>query len=112
MSIYNAHKERNIPLKELKWGEEMEYQLYVYDKEQKSIKLSNRGPELIEVFNNSKMFLDNDIMLMPEFGGWMIEAVPKKPYDSIIDAAELLSSEVKLHQRREVLDEFCSKYGI
>jgi glutamate--cysteine ligase catalytic subunit len=51
-------------------------------------------------------------MLMPEFGGWMIEAVPKKPYDSIIDAAELLSSEIKLHQRREVLDEFCSQYGI
>jgi hypothetical protein len=29
VSIYNAHKERNIPLKDLKWGEEMEYQLYV-----------------------------------------------------------------------------------
>lgn len=42
----------------------------------------------------------------------MIEAVPKKPYDSIIDAAELLSSEVKLHQRREVLDEFCSQFGL
>jgi hypothetical protein len=25
VSIYDAHKERNIPLKELKWGEEMEY---------------------------------------------------------------------------------------
>jgi hypothetical protein len=44
---------------------------------------------------------------MPEFGGWMIEAVPLKPYDSLIDAAELLSCEQKLHARREVLDEYC-----
>ena len=49
---------------------------------------------------------------MPEFGGWMIEAVPMKPYDSIIDAAELLSCEEKLEKRREVLDEFCKSYGI
>jgi len=33
---------------------------------------------------------------MPEFGGWMIEAVPKDPYRSIIDAEELLSCEAKL----------------
>ena len=25
ISIYNAHKDRFIPLKDLKWGEEMEY---------------------------------------------------------------------------------------
>jgi hypothetical protein len=33
---------------------------------------------------------------MPEFGGWMVEAVPKEPYRSIIDAEELLSCEGKL----------------
>lgn len=112
MSIYAAHKDRNIPLRELKWGEEMEYQLYVQDQENKSIKLSNRGPELIQIFNSSKLSVNSDIMLMPEFGGWMIEAVPKKPYNSIIDAAELLSCEQMLHDRREVLDEFCKSYGI
>lgn len=49
---------------------------------------------------------------MPEFGGWMVEAVPTKPYSSTIDAGELLSCEVKLYQRRKVLDEFFSKYGM
>jgi glutamate--cysteine ligase catalytic subunit len=49
---------------------------------------------------------------MPEFGGWMIEAVPSKPYDSLIDAAELLSCEEKLHSRRNVLDEFCADHGM
>jgi glutamate--cysteine ligase catalytic subunit len=112
VSIYKAHKDRSIPLKELKWGEEMEYQLYVQDHEKKSISLSNRGPELIQHFNSSKIAANTDILLMPEFGGWMIEAVPSKPYDSIIDAAQLLSCEAKLHNRRDVLDEFCKQYGI
>lgn len=39
--------------------------------------MSNRGLELIEVFNNSELSSENGIVLMPEFGGWMVEAVPK-----------------------------------
>jgi hypothetical protein len=58
--------------------------------------MSNRGLELIEVFNNSELSAENGIVLMPEFGGWMVEAVPKEPYRSIIDAEELLSCEAKL----------------
>ena len=80
--------------------------------QEKKIVLSNRGPELIQHFNSSKQGAKSGIVLMPEFGGWMIEAVPSKPYDSLIDAEELLSCEHKLHHRREVLDEFCSQYDI
>ena len=58
--------------------------------------MSNRGLELIEGFNNSTLSSENGIVLMPEFGGWMVEAVPKEPYKSIIDAEELLSCEMKL----------------
>lgn len=49
---------------------------------------------------------------MPEFGSWMVEAVPSKPYNSLIDAAELLSCEEKLHDRRETLDKFFSGYKL
>ena len=49
---------------------------------------------------------------MPEFGSWMIEAVPCKPYNSIIDAEELLSCEKKLHDRRECLDKFFQSYDL
>lgn len=35
-------------------------------------------------------------MLMPEFGGWMIEAVPSEPYSSTMDPDALLSCEDKL----------------
>jgi hypothetical protein len=51
-------------------------------------------------------------MLMPEFGSWMIEAVPCKPYNSIIDAADLLSCEEKLHDRRECLDKFFQSHDL
>jgi len=44
--------------------------------------MSNRGPELIDTFNKSEKSKDSGIVLMPEFGGWMIEAVPSKPYMS------------------------------
>jgi glutamate--cysteine ligase catalytic subunit len=105
-SLYVAHKDRYIPLKDLKWGEEMEYQIYKNDKATNQIKLSTRGPELINTFNESPLSQEKEIILMPEFGSWMIEAVPSKPYNSIIDAAELLSCEEKLHDRRETLDKF------
>jgi glutamate--cysteine ligase catalytic subunit len=112
VSIYKAHKSRSIPLKELKWGEEMEYQIYAQDQQEGTLALSNRGPELIQLFNSSKQGGKSGIMLMPEFGAWMIEAVPSKPYDSLVDPAVLLSCESKLHLRREVLNEFCEKNGV
>ena len=58
------------------------------------------------------MSADNGIVLMPEFGGWMVEAVPSKPYASIVDAATLLSCEQKLHERRQILDEFFRTYDL
>ena len=51
-SLYNAHKDRYIELADLKWGEEMEYQVMTCDEDAKFI-MSNRGLELIDVFNKS-----------------------------------------------------------
>jgi hypothetical protein len=74
--------------------------------------LSNRATELLAVFNSDKEAELSDIQLMPEFGGWMVEAVPRTPYTSTIDADELLSCESKLDVRRKVLEEFFAKYDI
>ena len=49
---------------------------------------------------------------MPEFGGWMIEAVPTYPYMSLIDAEIILSCESKLIQRRTSLQDFLRPYNI
>lgn len=118
VALYNANKDKFIPLEELKWGEEMEYQIYQVgtvgsgEDERKRMLLSNQGPALIKEFNEANANLEHDIVLMPEFGGWMVEAVPAMPYMSIIDVNELLSTGPKLHKRRAVLEEYFSKKGL
>jgi len=37
--------------------------------------------------------------LMPEFGNWMLEAVPRKPYGSYANPNELLSCEASMEHR-------------
>jgi len=49
---------------------------------------------------------------MPEFGGWMVEAVPKEPYQSISHAEDLLSCVDKLSKRREILRDYFKKFNI
>jgi hypothetical protein len=76
------------------------------------MKLSSRGPELTVEFNSRTPEYKKEIVLMPEFGSWMVEAVPTKPYNSLIDPNELLSVEEKLHHRRDTLDTFFGEYGL
>ena len=49
---------------------------------------------------------------MPEFGSWMVEAVPSKPYNTLTDANDLLRVEENLNHRRNTLDKFFSEYGL
>lgn len=106
---------RFIPVEELKWGEEMEYMIYILAESEngkKRLYLSNRGPELIDKFNTSEFAKDTGIVLMPEFGGWMIEAVPSEPYMSLVDPKILLSCEEKLLFRRKTLEEYFKGFNI
>ena len=88
----------------------MEYQ--IYELNQHKIQLSNRGPELIQTFNDSDLSEKSNIVLMPEFGSWMVEAVPTKPYNSLVDPEVLLSCQDKLHERRHVLTDFFRQKGL
>ena len=74
--------------------------------------MSNRGPELIQTFNESSLSEKHNINLMPEFGSWMVEAVPKGPYDSTLDPEVLLSCQDKLHERRHILTDFFRSKGL
>ena len=40
-----------------------------------------------------------DFKLMPEFGNWMIEAVPTDPYGSYMNADDLLACQSKIANR-------------
>ena len=74
LNIYKAHKDREIKRENLHWGEEIEYSLFYFDVNTTSVKLMNDGYRLIHEFNEEHK--DQDIHLQPEFGNWMVEAVP------------------------------------
>jgi hypothetical protein len=49
---------------------------------------------------------------MPEFGSWMIEAVPSKPYGAYAKADQLLSCFETMKTRRESLEVLMKDYTI
>eukprot|EP00347_Sterkiella_histriomuscorum_P009710 403340177 len=103
--IYNAHKNRDITCSKLHCGEELEYSIVQFDHDAKRVYLSTEGYDLIQEFHEK--YPDHpDITLHPEFGNWMVEAVPTEPYGSPCKIQELLSCLPKLTSRREILREF------
>ena len=117
--LYNVHKDREIAPEDLHWGEEIEYKLYKFDKDNQRVFLSCDADSIIDEFSDqSKMFeafsesteemkecelltgrQKTDFKLLPEFGNWMIEAVPNDPYDTYLDPAQLLSCVEKIANR-------------
>ena len=51
IELYKAHKNVHKELKDLKWGEEMEYNLFYCDSREESLYLTNQGFHLIDEFN-------------------------------------------------------------
>jgi hypothetical protein len=50
--------------------------------------------------------------LQPEFGNWMIEAVPSEPYGALEDPEETLGASIKIGNRRKYLEDFFTFRGI
>jgi glutamate--cysteine ligase catalytic subunit len=89
---------------DLKWGEEIEYALFKYDApDQKRLHLG-LVKDLIIDFNEKSG--GSEILLHPEFGQWMVEAVPGTPYDSIENPQVVLSVKSKLSNRRRILNPY------
>jgi hypothetical protein len=83
-NYYNIFKDIQIESAQLHWGEEIEYHLYSIDHETRSVKLSCDASDILEAMKDDEQKA-NGFKLMPEFGNWMIEAVPSKPYGTYAD---------------------------
>ena len=78
---YQRSKEVETPL--FLWGDELEYGLFRYDATTGRYDLSMRGKELKEQLAKNEeglKGLKSGVEWQPEFGSWMIEAVPREPY--------------------------------
>ena len=99
--LYGIHKDRQIENSALHWGEEIEYHLYTLDKDKNTAKLSCDASDILRDFNQilESSVEDPGFKLLPEFGNWMIEAVPSFPYKNYADPNNLLSCFEKISTR-------------
>lgn len=101
VNLYNNHQNKQISPKNLHWGEEMEYHLYSFDADTKTVKLSCEAVAILAKYAEFTDAQKDEIgfKLMPEFGRWMIEAVPANPYRAYSDPEVLLSCYDAISQR-------------
>eukprot|EP00927_Polykrikos_kofoidii_P083150 TRINITY_DN8448_c1_g2_i1.p1 TRINITY_DN8448_c1_g2~~TRINITY_DN8448_c1_g2_i1.p1 ORF type:complete len:731 (+),score=125.48 TRINITY_DN8448_c1_g2_i1:40-2232(+) len=109
INIFHQVKHVNEDL--LRWGEEIEHAIFKLvgdtDDESRTIKVSLRGPEVIQELKAFEQhgrihgLSDADMSSwMPEYGRWMLESTPRKPYEGLVD---LLKVEDCMRMRRSRL---------
>ena len=102
ISTYNRVKD--LKGDELLWGDEIEYGIFVLDHENKKIRLSLRAKELMDNLNKNEeihTYEAEGCNWVPEYGAWMIEATPSRPYTGY--SSDLLRVERNMRLRRKRL---------
>ena len=100
-------KVKGIDHDDLKWGDEIEYGVYTLDPGAGSVRCSLRGAEILqELRRREQSSPDNNdddkgrfgCAWVPEYGSWMVEATPAKPYSAY--ASDLVTVERNMRLRR------------
>jgi len=109
MHIFHAVKYVQEDL--LRWGDEVEHSIFTLvggpEDQNRSIRILLRSPEVIseikelEEHGRRHGLSEADMCSwMPEYGRWMLESTPRKPYEGLID---LLKVEDRMRMRRSRL---------
>lgn len=102
IATYNRVKD--LKGDELLWGDEIEYGVFILDKQNKKIRLSLRAKEIMDKLNKKEdahAHRTEGCNWVPEYGAWMVEATPKRPYTGF--ATDLLRVERNMRLRRRRL---------
>ncbi|GMI08521.1 hypothetical protein TrLO_g15971 [Triparma laevis f. longispina] len=89
---------------ELLWGDEVEYGIFTVDSEKRTLKMALRGKEVMDELNkkeSSQPDAAEGCSWVPEYGSWMIESTPSRPYTGY--AEDLLRVERNMRLRRKRL---------
>jgi glutamate--cysteine ligase catalytic subunit len=97
LSIYNKYKDRKND--RLQWGDEIEYIIAHIDEQHKVARVSLRAYDVLqELLQEEKHNPDNvETLWRPEYGRYMIEGTPGKPYSGI---QHILDVESNMKKRR------------
>jgi len=98
IAIYN--KVKNIENDELLWGDELEYGIFIVDEAAGTVKLSLRSAEILATLTEreAKSEAETGCHWVPEYGSWMVEGTPARPYSGF--ANDLLRVESNMRNRR------------
>lgn len=95
---------KDIADDELRFGDEIECGVFVVDHAAKTVKLSVRSAELLQILDEKEVDVchqSEGCTWHPEFGAWMVESTPSRPYGNY--ASDLLRVERNMSLRRRRL---------
>ena len=102
--LFTWNRVRNIENDELRFGDEVEVGVFAVDSASKTVKLSLRATEIRELLKQKEQLVSHQaegVTWHPEFGSWMVESTPSRPYSNY--ASDLLRVERNMILRRRRL---------
>jgi glutamate--cysteine ligase catalytic subunit len=103
--LYHYNRTKYVLTPEFFWGDEIEYGVFKYDSNFKMYDLATtRGDSIREYLQQLESSYPPDMLgceWQPEYGSWMVETVPNKPYSG--NLLDLCKVERSLNLRRKRL---------
>ena len=82
ISIFSKYKDNKFPIEKLRWGEELESHIIVFEGEEKAPKVLLVGLQIVNEVNKCEI-QEFKPWAQTEVGGWMLELTPLQPYSSL-----------------------------
>lgn len=101
--LYKRLKDRQGDI--LKWGDEVEYILVNFDDEKKKAQVILRSQELLAMLNEKEIADPDGVKSLwrPEYGAYMIEGTPGKPYGGLLAHFNVVEANMK-YRRQELAE--------
>jgi len=101
--ISNYNRVKGLKGDELLFGDEVEYGVFILDHEAKKVRLSLRAKEIMDELNKREAehsSMNEGCTWVPEYGSWMIEATPNRPYSGYTSDLLRVERNMQLRRRR------------
>lgn len=102
--INHFNRVRDVKTPKFYWGDELEYGIFSYDEQLGTYDLSICGGTTIqENLNKVEKKLEDfpyGCIWQPEYGSWMVEAVPRDPYNGFVSNLLLVEKSMQLRRKR------------
>lgn len=101
INLYKKLRDREGDV--LKWGDEVEYVLVKFFHDKKEAKVSLRADEILGILMEKEQLDPEGVKSLwrPEFGAYMVEGTPGKPYGGLLAHFNIVEANMKM-RREEV----------